>query len=64
VWCEGCSTVLVSTSAEGEIRTADRLPRSRDHVNPGDILPARKLVSVVRQIAAGSTVPRIEGASA
>jgi hypothetical protein len=60
VWCEGCSTVLVSTSAEGEIRTADRLPRGRDHVNPGDILPARKLVSVVRQIAAGSTVPRIE----
>lgn len=60
VWCEGCSTVLVSTSADGDIRTADRLPRGKDHVNPGEILPARKLVSVVRQIAAGTTVPRIE----
>jgi hypothetical protein len=60
VWCEGCSTVLVSTSAEGEIRTADRLPSGRDHVNPGDILPARKLVSVVRQIAAGTTVPAVD----
>ncbi|WIA99724.1 hypothetical protein [Curtobacterium sp. MCBA15_012] len=60
VWCEGCSTVLVSTSADGEIRTTDRLPRSRDHVNPGDILPARKLVAIVRQIAAGTTVPEVE----
>lgn len=59
VWCEGCSTVLVSTSASGDIRPAERLPRGGD-VNPGEILPARKLISVVRQIAAGTTVPRIE----
>lgn len=60
VWCESCSAVLVSTSADGDIRFSERIPRSRDHVNPGDILPARKLVTVVRQIAAGTTVPRIE----
>jgi hypothetical protein len=59
VWCESCSTVLVSTSASGDIRPAERLPRSGD-VNPGEILPARKLTSVVRQIAASTTVPRIE----
>jgi hypothetical protein len=64
VWCEGCQKVLVSTSSDGDIRTSDHLPRTAASINPGELLPARKLVSVVRQIAAGTTVPRIEGDAA
>jgi len=57
VWCESCTRVLVSTDSAGTV-----------HVGGGEApdqrAAARKLARIVRQIAVGTSIPRVEGATA
>lgn len=57
VWCESCSHVLVSTDSAGTVRVAGGEA-------PDQRAAGRKLTRIVRQIAVGTSVPRIEGAPA
>lgn len=56
VCCESCSHVLVSTTSDGSVRTPTTAGATADQ-KAAD----RKLTRIVRQIAAGTTVPRQEG---
>jgi hypothetical protein len=56
VWCESCSHVLVSTTSDGSVHTP-----TTDGATADQKAAARKLTRIVRQIAAGTTVPRQEG---
>jgi hypothetical protein len=56
VWCESCSHVLVSTTSDGSVHTP-----TTDGASADQKAAARKLTRIVRQIAAGTTVPRQEG---
>lgn len=57
VWCESCSHVLVSTDSAGTVHV-------RGSESPDQRAAGRKLARIVRQIAVGTSVPRIEGAPA
>jgi hypothetical protein len=54
VWCESCTTVLGSTSGDGTVRTA-----GTDDGTAEQRAARRKLARIVKQIAVGTTVPRI-----
>lgn len=57
VWCEACSHVLVSTDSAGTVQV-------RGGDAPDQRAAGRKVARIVRQIAVGTTVPRIEEVSA
>ncbi|MBF4602815.1 hypothetical protein [Curtobacterium sp. VKM Ac-2884] len=57
VWCESCSHVLVSTTKDGTVNTAEGATADQRAA-------ARKLTRIVRQIAVGTSVPRVEGVPA
>jgi hypothetical protein len=53
VWCESCSHVLVATDSAGTVQV-------RGGEASDQRAAARKVARIVRQIAVGTTVPRIE----
>lgn len=57
VWSESCSHVLVSTTKDGSVNTAEGATADQR-------VAAWKLTRIVRQIAVGTSVPRVEGAPA
>lgn len=60
VWCESCSHVLVATTGDGIVQVGVGSEDQSSARRAAD----RKVARIVRQIAVGTTVPRIEEVSA
>ena len=56
VWCESCSHVLVATTGDGTVQVGVGSEDQSSARRAAD----RKVARIVRQIAVGTTVPRIE----
>lgn len=55
VWCESCTTVLITTTGDGGVRTRTDAADTAEQRAAG-----RKLARIVKQIAVGTTVPKVD----